>query len=80
MLKKSCIDTFDAISCGAAALFCNEELQAPLMKSGERRCAYSVYNKQSEQQSQGKNPYDISKDCEGKLEETICYSATKYPS
>ncbi|KDR70098.1 hypothetical protein GALMADRAFT_76614 [Galerina marginata CBS 339.88] len=28
----------------------------------------------------GKNPYDISKDCEGKIEETLCYPVTKHIS
>jgi hypothetical protein len=25
----------------------------------------------------GKNPYDISKDCDGPIEETLCYPVTK---
>ncbi|KAF4584581.1 hypothetical protein EYR40_004579 [Pleurotus pulmonarius] len=28
----------------------------------------------------GKNPYDISKDCEGKIEETLCYPITQHIS
>jgi len=28
----------------------------------------------------GKNPYDISKDCDGPIEETLCYPVTKWAS
>ncbi|RDB27312.1 Carboxypeptidase Y [Hypsizygus marmoreus] len=30
--------------------------------------------------STGKNPYDISRDCDGELEDTLCYPVTKYIS
>jgi hypothetical protein len=32
--KASCVDTFDAMGCGAAASFCAAELQAPFWQSG----------------------------------------------
>jgi hypothetical protein len=34
MLKESCVDIFDSISCNAAALFCENELSAPIYYSG----------------------------------------------
>ncbi|KJA20867.1 hypothetical protein HYPSUDRAFT_68192 [Hypholoma sublateritium FD-334 SS-4] len=58
MLKESCVDIFDAISCRSASLFCDSELAQPVMASG-------------------KNPYDISRDCDGTLQDTICYPMTK---
>ncbi|KIM38984.1 hypothetical protein M413DRAFT_447347 [Hebeloma cylindrosporum] len=60
-LKESCIDTYDAINCGAAAQFCGIELSDPFFYSG-------------------KNPYDISKDCEGAISDTLCYPVTKHIS
>ena len=57
-MKNACVDSFDAIDCGAARTFCSTELEAPLMLSG-------------------KNPYDISRDCEGELMDTLCYPITK---
>ncbi|KAF8586718.1 serine carboxypeptidase [Ramaria rubella] len=54
MLLDSCFDQFDAMSCGAASLFCTAELDTPFFKTGL-------------------NPYDVSKPCDGKLEETLCY-------
>ncbi|KJA15144.1 hypothetical protein HYPSUDRAFT_48669 [Hypholoma sublateritium FD-334 SS-4] len=61
MLKDSCVDIFDAISCSAAELFCGNEISVPFF-------------------STGKNPYDISKDCEGRIEDTLCYPVTKHIS
>ncbi|KAF8972465.1 serine carboxypeptidase [Flammula alnicola] len=61
MLKESCVDILDAISCSAAALFCGNELSTPFFYSG-------------------KNPYDISRDCEGEISDTLCYPVTKHIS
>ncbi|KII86255.1 hypothetical protein PLICRDRAFT_43837 [Plicaturopsis crispa FD-325 SS-3] len=60
-MKSSCIDTFDAINCQAAANFCGSEIGDPFFASG-------------------KNPYDISQDCEGDIADTLCYPVTKYIS
>ncbi|KIL59541.1 hypothetical protein M378DRAFT_169205 [Amanita muscaria Koide BX008] len=58
-IKKSCIDVFDDIDCGAATSTCSSELSTPFFQTGL-------------------NPYDISKPCEGPIEDTLCYPATKY--
>lgn len=81
MLKESCIDAFDAISCRGADSFCVNEILVPFMSSGMSenpsfgaRCgAYLTL-------ATGRNPYDISKKCDGEYSETLCYPATKYNS
>jgi len=57
-MKAACIDRFDAMDCGAAASFCDNELGQPFWATG-------------------KNPYDISKDCEGGME-TLCYPRMRF--
>ncbi|KAF8518463.1 serine carboxypeptidase [Gautieria morchelliformis] len=57
MMQDSCVDIFDAMSCGAAQQFCYSEIATPYWLSG-------------------RNPYDVSKDCEGELMETLCYPVT----
>ena len=37
MLKESCIDVSDAISCNAAALFCEREISVPFFSTGMPR-------------------------------------------
>lgn len=58
-MRESCTDTFDALGCEAAAMFCTAELELPFFATGF-------------------NPYDISKQCEGELSDTLCYPITKY--
>ncbi|KAH6905954.1 serine carboxypeptidase [Coprinopsis sp. MPI-PUGE-AT-0042] len=53
-LEQACIDSFDALACQAAASFCENELQVPVLASG-------------------RNPYDISRECDGKFEQNLCY-------
>ncbi|KAJ3556505.1 hypothetical protein NM688_g1992 [Phlebia brevispora] len=57
-MRESCADTFDAISCGAANMFCTELIMGPFDLTGY-------------------NPYDISKTCDGALDDTLCYPITK---
>ncbi|KAJ6593553.1 serine carboxypeptidase [Mycena capillaripes] len=56
-LKKSCLDHFDQIDCGAAMNFCEGQLEGPFWSTGV-------------------NPYDISRECDGGLGETLCYPVT----
>jgi hypothetical protein len=76
MMKASCVDTFDGMGCQAAATFCAVELQLPFFTTG-----IPIFDDTGEGEILtyilGMNPYDISKECEGKLEETLCYPATK---
>lgn len=37
MLKDSCVDIFDAISCSAAELFCGNEISVPFFSTGTLR-------------------------------------------
>ncbi|KDQ51312.1 hypothetical protein JAAARDRAFT_140320 [Jaapia argillacea MUCL 33604] len=56
LMKKSCIDMFDPISCDEAMAVCGLELQNPFHATGKPL---------------------ISKDCEGPIQETLCYPVTK---
>ncbi|TFK48038.1 hypothetical protein OE88DRAFT_1665085 [Heliocybe sulcata] len=58
LMKESCQDVFDAISCEEAMAICSMEIEEPFFTTGM-------------------NPYDISKVCDGPIEETLCYPVTK---
>ncbi|KAG1717662.1 serine carboxypeptidase [Suillus occidentalis] len=66
-LIKSCLDQLDAMNCQAASMFCETEI----LFSTFRAHIYAL---------SGKNPYNIGKDCDGPIEETMCYPITKYIS
>lgn len=75
MMKESCIDIFDAVTCNAAGEFCGDQLAQPVIRAGESPSVASLKNNLN---GSGLNPYDISKSCEGQFEDTFCYPITKY--
>ena len=76
-MRDSCEDQYDAINCGAAVQFCRSVYSQPYRDTGLSWSTYIV-GKISFDILLGRNPYDISKPCEGKIEETLCYPQTKY--
>lgn len=75
-VKESCLDVYDDMSCGAAMDFCTNELEVPFFTTG--LSSYIAWALQSSHiYLLGKNPYDISSDCEGDIADTLCYPVTK---
>jgi len=77
-LKESCIDQFDAINCGAAGSFCDDSLATPFFESCAPYLLSSQIASPFTRSSEAKNPYDISRECEGDIADTLCYPVTKY--
>jgi hypothetical protein len=75
MLKAACVDVFDPMSCEAAEAFCANEISAPFFSTGTRLASHSLERADGRV---GLNPYDISRECEGGLENTLCYPITAY--
>ena len=75
-LKESCEDIFDTVDCEAATRFCESELSDPFFRTG--LYISFLYLTLRLIQAIGKNPYDLSKDCEGGSSHTSCYPMTKY--
>lgn len=76
-MKASCTDVFDAINCNAAAEFCFKEFgqpifttRPPLLFSENETISFNPL-------FTAKNPYDLSKDCDGGFEDALCYPITK---
>jgi cathepsin A (carboxypeptidase C) len=73
------VDVFDGMNCEAANTFCATELMVPFFNTG----AYSFNSNGIVSDCfvaaavVGKNPYDISRDCEGDIDDTLCYPVTK---
>ena len=71
-MQQSCIDEFDAMSCGGAVLFCESEISAAFMLAGKN--VMMLFSTLKFITLSGKNPYDVSKDCTGdELRDTLCY-------
>lgn len=83
----------DAMNCEAAMNFCDTELSVPFFNTGASLASlylislgcvllgdpYCVLPELTECNT-GRNPYDISIDCDGPIAETLCYPVTKYAS
>jgi len=70
------MDAFDAMNCNAAMEFCQTQLAAPFFTT-RLSLFFSNETTSFNLPFAAKNPYDISKDCEGGLEDTLCYPVTK---
>jgi hypothetical protein len=71
----SCVDTYDAMNCRAAAEFCYTEISAPFLDTGASRRAHGRNAAGKADKSPGLNPYDMTKACET---ETECYAVQNY--
>lgn len=76
-MKESCIDQFDAMNCQAAGDFCDSQIGAAFFSTGRPNLSITLVRMHTFMLLLGKNPYDISKDCDGPIEETLCYPVTK---
>lgn len=74
-MKASCVDRFDAMDCGAAMLFCGNEINDPFFATGA--FSFTLIHPLVLSARAGMNPYDISKVCDGPISETLCYPVTK---
>jgi carboxypeptidase C (cathepsin A) len=77
-LKEGCVDHFDKIDCDAAVSFCSQYLEDPFFTSGSELLYYKPFFPNfPDKLAVDRNPYDISRPCEGDISETLCYPVTK---
>lgn len=81
-LKEGCVEHFDKIDCAAAVSFCNDYMEGPFFTSGEFLYykPFSFSYSFPDELTVDRNPYDISRPCEGDISDTLCYPVTKYIS
>lgn len=77
LLKTSCVDLYDEMNCRAAVDFCGSEFSGPFFKTGKHHSTQRWHDT-DELRVIGRNIYDVSKDCEGEISDTLCYPITKY--
>lgn len=72
-MKESCADLFDLESCRAAFDRCDAAVMEPYLRTG----TLIAYGARAELMPAGLNIYDITRPCEGGLD-NLCYPVTAY--
>lgn len=77
-MKEACLDVFDEINCSAALSFCSSQLSGPFSETGTSPHNPCLKTSVDDASCAGLSPYDISRPCDGDIEDTLCFPITKY--